>query len=92
MLQVSSALATIISLLAMLFFFPQKPVFTPSQIERLSNIFDNAGQGIFVVGVLTPLVEGIDKTNPAVLLLGVFYVVLCWAVSIILAKRKDIEK
>ncbi len=33
----------------------RKPVFTPSQIERLSNIFDNAGQGFFVVLVLTPL-------------------------------------
>jgi hypothetical protein len=73
----------------MLFSLPKKPVFTPSQLDRLANIFDNAGQGIFVVLVLTPLVEGIDKTNPWVLVLGVFYVVFCWTVSIILSRKKD---
>jgi len=70
----------------------KKPVFTPSQIARISNILDNAGQGFFVVLVLTPLVQGIDKINPWVLALGVFYVVFCWTVSLILAKREDIEK
>jgi hypothetical protein len=48
----------------MMFFIPKKPVFTSSQIDRMANILDNAGQGFFVVLVLTPLVEGIDKTNP----------------------------
>jgi len=73
----------------MLFFLPQKPVFTPSQLDRLSNIFDNAGQGIFVVLVLTPLVEGIDKTNPWVLALGTIGVLFLWAVSLLLSRKKD---
>jgi len=76
----------------MLFFIPKKPIFTPSQIDRMASILDNVGQGFFVVLVLTPLVAGIDKTNPWVLALGVFYMVVCWIASIILAKRKDIEK
>ena len=28
----------------MLRLFPTNPIFTPSQLDRLSNIFDNAGQ------------------------------------------------
>jgi hypothetical protein len=48
----------------MLFFVPKKPIFTPSQIDRMANILDNAGQGFFVVLVLTPLVAGIDKVIP----------------------------
>jgi len=47
----------------MSFLFPTKPVFTPSQLDRLSNIFDNAGQGFFVVFLLTQAVEGFDKIN-----------------------------
>jgi len=76
----------------MLFFLPKKPVFTPSQFERISNIFDNAGQVALGVLVFTPLVQGIDKTNIWVLLLGAFDVVFCWTISLILAKRKDLEK
>ncbi len=67
----------------------QNPLFTPSQIERLSNIFDNAGQVALGVLVFTPLTQGIDKTNGWMLLLGAFDVVFCWTVSIILARRKD---
>lgn len=72
--------------------FPQKPVFTPSQIDRMANILDNAGQGFFVVLILTPLVEGFDKVNLWVLLLGVLDVCACWTGSLLLAKRKDMEQ
>ena len=76
----------------MLFFIPKKPVLTPSQIERLSNICDNAGQVALGVLVLSPLVQGFDKTNMWMLLLGTFDVLFCWSISLILAKRKDIEE
>ena len=76
----------------MLFFLPKKPVFTPSQFERISNILDNAGQGFFVVLVLSPLVNGFDKINPWMVLLGIVDVVVCWTVSIIFSKRTDSEK
>ena len=66
-----------------------KSRFTPSQIERLSNIFDNAGQVALGVLVFTPLTQGIDKTNGWMLLLGAFDVVFCWTISLILARRKD---
>lgn len=73
----------------MLFPLPTKPVFTSSQLDRLSNIFDNAGQGIFVVLVLTPLVQGIDKTNIWVLGLGAIGVVFLWMVSLLLSRKED---
>jgi len=72
----------------MLFHLLSKPVFTPSQLERFSNIFDNAGQVFLAVMVLTPLVEG----NPWVLALGVLDMLACWTGSIILSRKKDIEK
>lgn len=72
----------------MLFFVPKKPVLTPSQLERLSNIFDNAGQGFFVVFLLTQVVEGFDKINIGVLVLGAIAVVACWTASVTLAKRE----
>ena len=76
----------------MLSFLPKKPVFTPSQFDRISNILDNAGQGFFVMLVLTPIVEGgFDKVNTGLLILGIIDVVFCWTISIILSRRKDIE-
>ena len=38
------------------------PEFTTAQLERLANIFDNAGQVFLAVMVLTPVVQGIDKS------------------------------
>ena len=66
-----------------------KREFTPSQIERFANIFDNAGQVFLAVMVLAQVVQGIDKSNELVLVFGIIDMLLCWTVSIILAKRKD---
>jgi hypothetical protein len=63
--------------------------FTPAQIERFANIFDNAGQVFLAVIVLTQVVQGIDNADRLVLIFGVLDTILCWTVSIILAKRKD---
>ena len=63
--------------------------FTSAQIERFANIFDNAGQVFLAVMVLTPVVQGIDKTNSLVLVLGILDTLLCWSVSVILAKQKE---
>jgi len=68
---------------------PQQPILTASQFERISTIFDNIGQGIFVVVVITPLVEGFDKTNPLVITLGLICAIFCWVSSIYLARKKD---
>ena len=73
----------------MSFFLSGKREFTPAQIERFANIFDNAGQVFLAVMVLTSVVQGIDKANILVLVFGIVDMLLCWAVSIILAKRKD---
>ena len=70
-------------------FFPKSNEFTPAQIERIANILDNLGQVFFAVLILTPVMQGIDKANIWVLVLGSIDVVVCWAGSILLAKRKD---
>ena len=63
--------------------------FTPAQIERIANILDNLGQVFFAVMILTPVMQGIDKANIWVLVLGSIDVIACWSGSILLAKRKD---
>ena len=67
-----------------------KREFTPAQIERFANIFDNAGQVFLAVMVLTPVIQGIDNSNILVLVFGIIDMLLCWGTSIILAKRKDL--
>jgi len=37
------------------FFLRREPVFTLGQFQRLSNIFDNAGQIVFGIVVISPL-------------------------------------
>ncbi len=67
-----------------------KPTFTKEQINRLSNVFDNAGQVFLGVAVLSPIVSNltvIDKIQPMVILLGLISAVFCWLVSINFAKK-----
>jgi hypothetical protein len=71
------------------FHFPQKPVLTSSQIERLSKIFDSAGQVALAAGVISPLFSGFDKVDIGSVVSGVVLVSLCWLLSLWLAKRKD---
>jgi hypothetical protein len=71
------------------FFLSSKREFTPAQIERIANILDNLGQVFFAVMVLTPIMQGIDKINLLVLVLGAVDVIICWTGSVLLAKRKD---
>ena len=73
----------------MLFFLYAKREFTPTQIERFANIFDNAGQVFLAVMVLTPIVQGFDNANIPVIILGLIDTALCWGLSIVLAKRRD---
>jgi hypothetical protein len=73
----------------MSFIFSRNREFTPAQIERFANIFDNAGQVCLAVMVLTPIVQDIDNTNILVIVLGAIDVVACWTGSILLARRKD---
>ena len=65
----------------------RKPVFNVSQLARLSNIFDNAGQVIFGVAVLSPLVA-LDRFHSPILILGLIAILLCWTISIILMRKK----
>ncbi|TSC65349.1 MAG: hypothetical protein CEO21_433 [Microgenomates group bacterium Gr01-1014_80] len=58
------------------------------KLNRLSNIFDNAGQVVFAVVVLSPFVADFDKIDRFVVLSGVIVVMVCWIVSVWLT-RKD---
>ncbi len=69
--------------------FVRSPVFTVRQFDRLSNIFDNAGQVIFGVAVLSPIISGIDRVNALVVVLSLLTVLLCWVFSVWLAKRGE---
>lgn len=62
-------------------------VLTVRQIERISNIFDNAGQVIFGIAVLSPLITGFENVNIFVILTGVIGVIACWGTSILLERR-----
>ena len=66
-----------------------KRALTPAQLERFASIFDNASQVCLAVMVLTPIVQGIDKTNLFVIVLGAIDVATCWTGSVLLARRKD---
>lgn len=64
-----------------------KPLLTIKQLDRLSNILDNAGQVILAVAVLSPVIAGVDKNKILVLLLGLVTVLFCWLTSIWLTRR-----
>ena len=73
----------------MSFSLSRKRDLTPAQTERFANILDNAGQVFLATMVLTPIVQGIDKTDRLVLVFGIIDMLLCWTVSLILANRKE---
>ena len=73
----------------MSFSLSRKRDLTPAQTERFANILDNAGQVFLATMVLTPIVQGIDKTDRLVLVFGLIDMLLCWTVSLILANRKE---
>lgn len=59
-----------------------KPILTKSQIARLANIFDNAGQVCLASIVITPLVSDVEKSTGIVVLLGIVVTVSCWWISL----------
>lgn len=64
-----------------------KPILTANQLDRLSNIFDNAGQVVFGVVVLSPVIAGFDTINWAVILSGIIGVIFCWWASLWVIKK-----
>ena len=67
----------------------KKPVFTIEQLNRLSNIFDNAGQVILGVVVLSPIISAFDKSNTIVVLSGIVVMIFCWWLSIWFARKGE---
>ncbi len=69
--------------------FPRRPLFTANQFKRLANIFDNAGQVIFGIVVVAPIIAGIDKVSVVTLLLGIVTVLVFWLMSIYFERRGE---
>lgn len=69
--------------------FPRKPLLTKNQIKRLANIFDNAGQVILAVVVLSPIISGFDRVNVFVVLSGIVGMGACWALSLFFERRVE---
>lgn len=69
--------------------FGNRPILTINQFQRLSNIFDNAGQVALGAFVFTQLINGFDSINVLVVISGIGTVVLCWTMSIWLARKGD---
>lgn len=65
-----------------------RPILTGKQIERLANIFDNAGQVVFAIMVLSPLISGFESINRPVIMTGIGLMIICWTTSILLARRE----
>jgi hypothetical protein len=57
---------------------PKEPVLTSEELNRFANIFDNAGQVILGVMVLTPLIAKFDTPRTDVVILGLVAMVICW--------------
>lgn len=66
----------------------RKLVLTENQFERLSNIFDNAGQVVFGIAVLSPIVSGFDRINLIVILSSLILTFSLWVFSIKLAEKE----
>ena len=66
----------------------RKPVFTTNQLNRVSNIFDSAGQIVFGVAVVSPFVSGVDKYSIRVILLGVLIALALWITSVWFARKR----
>ena len=65
----------------------KRPVFTQKQFERLSNICDNVGQGVFVVSVVTQIFIGLDRINWSVVVFGVSISLVCWSIALLVARN-----
>lgn len=57
------------------------------QLKAISAIVADAGQVFFALTVI-PFIFGLDRMNSSVLLFGLALTIMCWAASIMLAKRR----
>lgn len=71
------------------FLFKRKSILTANQILRLANIAEGAGQGAFVVVVLSPLIIGLDRINFSTLGLGIVATTVSWLGSLWLTGKGE---
>lgn len=67
----------------------QKPFLIESQFDRISNIFDNAGQVVLGIAVLSPIISGFKTINLPVVFSGVIVISLCWATSVWFTRKGE---
>lgn len=71
------------------FLIPKTPLLSVNQLERLSNIFDNAVQVVFGLAVLSPIISGFDKINLFIVVSGVILVIICWVASLFFTGKAE---
>lgn len=64
---------------------------SPSQLKTLSEITRDIGQ-VVLGATVVPIIFGIDKTHPTVLLLGIVATLGCWVLSLFLIKRSENDR
>lgn len=67
----------------------KRPALTENQFERLSNIFDNAGQVVFGIAVVSQIVSGFDRINLFVVISSLMLTFGLWLFSITLAGKGE---
>ncbi len=61
---------------------------TIKQLDRISNILDNAGSIFFGATVLTPVIADFDRVSWLVVILGIIVSGICWVGSVWIIRRK----
>ena len=68
----------------------KEPVLTVGQINRLSNIFDNAGNVFLAIGVVAPVFSSFDNPNWLAILAGGGLAISSFIISLFLAKKGEL--
>lgn len=67
----------------------REAVLTVNQLQRLSNIFDNAGQVVLAVMVLGPMFSPLNIFSVFMVILGLVTIFVCLMLSVWLARRAE---
>lgn len=64
---------------------------SPGQLKTLSEITRDIGQVVLGTTV-APILFGIDKTHPSILVSGIVATLECWVLSLFLTKRSENDR
>lgn len=71
----------------LLLFLDRPPIFTSSQLDKLSDIFINAGNLAFGTIVLPYFLPNVDKPETSVVGFGVTLGLYFWVMAVVIARK-----